>query len=170
MIDIVLQAKALNNSIYAHMFNVAVMSCIVAKWGGVGKERFGPVFICGLLHDIGRVDCQCEKSSPQYMRHTTDGYLVLSRGNNKLIDSHVRNVCMQHHEYCDGSGYPYKLHSQDLDDYSKIVTISNDFMDIVEKGASARGAVSIMCDVRERYDRTYFDSFLDKMTKIYSNH
>ncbi len=167
VIDLIMTAKAVNEGIYAHMLNVAVMSCMVARWGGVPKEEFGPVFICGLMHDIGRADCKFEKESPQYMRHTSGGYAILTRGNNSKIDVHVRNCCLQHHEYYDGSGYPFRLKGNEIDRYARIVTIANEFVTFVEKGANPRGAVSIMKDVSSRYDPKLFEPFLDNMSKMY---
>ncbi len=81
-----------------------------------------------------------------------------------------------HHEKCDGSGYPYGLTGDEIDKFSKIVTIA----DIFDAMTSERAYRSAMCpftvikyfedDGIQKYDMKYILTFLENVSNSYLNH
>ena len=52
----------------------------------------------------------------------------------KNIDPRIKKVILNHHERCDGSGYPNQLKGDKLDEFSKIVGM----MDVYDAMTSQR--------------------------------
>ena len=81
-----------------------------------------------------------------------------------------------HHEKCDGSGYPYGLAGDEIDKFSKIVTIA----DIFDAMTSERVYRSAMCpfsvikyfedDGIQKYEIKYILTFLENVSNSYLNH
>ncbi|MDQ9737276.1 HD domain-containing phosphohydrolase, partial [Acinetobacter baumannii] len=69
--------------------------------------------------------------------HAMHGYNYLRP---KDIDVRVKLSAMMHHERCDGSGYPMNLHSDQIDDFAKIVAIA-DVYDAMTSARVYRGPV-----------------------------
>ena len=42
-----------------------------------------------------------------------------------LIIPHIINSAMMHHERCDGTGYPYGLTGEKIDEFAKIISIAD---------------------------------------------
>ena len=81
-----------------------------------------------------------------------------------------------HHEKCDGSGYPYGLSGDEIDKFSKIVTIA----DIFDAMTSERVYRAAMCpfsvikyfedDGIQKYEIRYILTFLENVSNSYLNH
>ena len=81
-----------------------------------------------------------------------------------------------HHEKCDGSGYPYGLKGDEIDKYSKIVTIA----DIFDAMTSERVYRAAMCPFTvikafedegiQKYEAKYILTFLENVANSYLNH
>jgi HD-GYP domain-containing protein (c-di-GMP phosphodiesterase class II) len=41
------------------------------------------------------------------------------------LDERIKMAALQHHEKCDGKGYPSKLRYNDIEPFSRIVTIAD---------------------------------------------
>ena len=59
----------------------------------------------------------------------------------KNVNLHIVNTAMQHHERCDGSGYPQGLKRKQIDPYAKMVAIA----DVYEAMTSTRVYRSPFC-------------------------
>ena len=81
-----------------------------------------------------------------------------------------------HHEKCDGSGYPYGLKGNEIDRFSKIVTIA----DIFDAMTSERVYRKAMCPFSvikafedegiQKYEMKYILTFLENVANSYLNH
>ena len=54
--------------------------------------------------------------------HVNLGYAKIK---DEDLDSRIKEACLLHHEKCDGSGYPFGLPSDQIPDFTKIVTIAD---------------------------------------------
>lgn len=117
---------------YAHCVNVALICNIMGKWLGFSKEDIETLTLAGLLHDTGKLMMPQEimtkpgRLSPaEYAvikTHPEVGYHILE---NAPLDSRIKRATYEHHEKCDGTGYPRGLKSEEICDFSKIVAIAD---------------------------------------------
>jgi HD-GYP domain-containing protein (c-di-GMP phosphodiesterase class II) len=79
-----------------------VDSSIINKKGKLTKEEFGKM-----------------------KTHPYQGYKLLEKSNQLTKEAGI--IVMQHHERCDGNGYPRQLKCEKIHEYAKICTISDVF-------------------------------------------
>jgi HD-GYP domain-containing protein (c-di-GMP phosphodiesterase class II) len=48
-------------------------------------------------------------------------YAAIICSKNQHIDKRIKHAALMHHERCDGSGYPYGFHSEQIDSFAKLV-------------------------------------------------
>ncbi|WP_051198947.1 MULTISPECIES: HD-GYP domain-containing protein [Butyrivibrio] len=96
---------------------------------------------CAFVYDIGKFSIPTQiLTKPQrltreeYMiiiQHTVIGYDFLK--NMGDFNEHVLNAAMQHHERCDGTGYPAGLHSDSIDRFAKYIAIVDSYVAMTSK-------------------------------------
>lgn len=101
--------------------NVTALSIAMAL-KGTGSRRVGDIALGALLCDIGeaRVNIDDENS---WKKHSIIGLNVLRQSDR--ISSHVRAIVLQHHERCDGSGFPRQLKEDKIDPLAKMVAVAD---------------------------------------------
>lgn len=124
--------REMDDLTYAHSMSVALMCKIFGEWLHLSKEDKQALVIAGFLHDIGKVKVpkeiickQGKLTNVEYeiiKKHSEFGYDMLK---NKNIDERIKMAVLMHHEKCDGSGYPNKLKSSQIDDFAKIIAIAD---------------------------------------------
>lgn len=132
--------KRKDESIYKHAVDVAALSAITAIEMNLTKSDIANIMLGALLHDIGKM------LVPEYLlnkknltadeinmlkRHTTHGYKLAKRDN---LEDNIADVILEHHEKYDGTGYPFGKGNRDIGLYSKIVSISNKFNNLIVNG------------------------------------
>lgn len=132
---------------YVHSLNVALLCNILAQWMDLPDEDIQLATLCGLLHDIGKLEIPDEilnkparLSLQEYktvQEHARKGYDILC---NQPVNDHVKNAALMHHERCDGSGYPLHLTAEKIDYYAKMVAIA-DVYDAMTSVRAYRGAI-----------------------------
>lgn len=172
------------DSVYNHCIDVALISNVLARWLHFSEADQMMATACGLFHDVGKfmlpagVLRKPGKLTPDEFEivktHTTEGFHLLGRYNS--IPEPVKNAALMHHEKCDGSGYPYGLTGDDIDKFSKIVTIA----DIFDAMTSERVYRAAMCpfsvikyfedDGIQKYEIKYILTFLENVSNSYLNH
>lgn len=182
--DMLLNMHNKDDSVYSHCIDVALISNILARWLHFSEADQMMATACGLFHDVGKfmlptgVLRKPGKLTPEEFEivktHTTEGFHLLGRYNS--IPEPVKNTALMHHEKCDGSGYPYGLTGDEIDKFSKIVTIA----DIFDAMTSERVYRSAMCpftvikyfedDGIQKYDMKYILTFLENVSNSYLNH
>lgn len=182
--DMLLNMHNKDESVYSHCIDVALISNVLARWLHFSEADQMMATACGLFHDVGKfmlpmgVLRKPGKLTPEEFEivktHTTEGFHLLGRYNS--IPEPVKNTALMHHEKCDGSGYPYGLTGDEIDKFSKIVTIA----DIFDAMTSERAYRSAMCpftvikyfedDGIQKYDMKYILTFLENVSNAYLNH
>ncbi len=182
--DMLLNMHNKDESVYSHCIDVALISNVLARWLHFSEADQMMATACGLFHDVGKfmlptgVLRKPGKLTPEEFEivktHTTEGFHLLGRYNS--IPEPVKNTALMHHEQCDGSGYPYGLTGDEIDKFSKIVTIA----DIFDAMTSERVYRSAMCpftvikyfedDGIQKYDMKYILTFLENVSNSYLNH
>jgi putative nucleotidyltransferase with HDIG domain len=119
---------------YVHSLNVTVLSMMLGRQLGLDSEDCHTLGLGALLHDIGKLDLPSQillKPAPLTRPeqrllelHTEYG---LKMGHKLMLDDEVLSVIHEHHEYCDGSGYPKGLHESGIRRLSRLVCIANRF-------------------------------------------
>lgn len=120
---------------YRHTIGVSILSTLIGKWLKLSPAELAQLTVAATLHDIGmskiskEILNKPEKLTPEeyevLKKHTIYGYELIK---NTVGTSHrVALVALQHHEREDGSGYPFKLKSNKIEFFSKIVAVADTF-------------------------------------------
>ncbi len=117
---------------YTHSMNVAMICNVFGHWLGFSNDKIELLTACGMLHDIGKLkidDAIIKKpgklTDSEFLlikSHPLEGYKILQP---QKINEHIKLSALEHHEKCDGSGYPMHLVSNKIDGYAKIVAIAD---------------------------------------------
>lgn len=115
---------------YTYMHSVAVCGLMVAlaKHMGLDEESTRLAGMAGLLHDVGKMaippeilDKPGKLSDEEFSvikRHPGEGFAMLKDSGG--VADIVLDVVHHHHEKVDGSGYPDKLHGEQIGLYAKM--------------------------------------------------
>jgi HD-GYP domain-containing protein (c-di-GMP phosphodiesterase class II) len=116
---------------HAHCLNSALIAGVFGTWLGLSNDDINLLINCAFVYDIGKLSIPYQilwkperLTSEEYrlvMRHTTIGYDFLKSYGS--FDEHILNATLQHHERCDGSGYPKALEANEIDRFAKYIAI-----------------------------------------------
>ncbi|WP_017209512.1 HD-GYP domain-containing protein [Clostridium beijerinckii] len=125
--------RSMDNYIYSHSVNVAVISLVLGIALKLPKRQLQYLCIGALLHDVGKtfipkeILMKEEELTDEEVtildKHPILGYKYLSDSYNLSANSKI--ITLQHHERPDGLGYPNKLANDEISTLSKIVSIAN---------------------------------------------
>lgn len=129
-----MNGKAAGDDPYFHSLNVSVLALILGREMQLSREQIHTLGLASLFHDIGKSEV------PDRILLKTDG---LNRAEQAIIEQHclwgveaghragldvaVLKVIAQHHELCDGSGYPHKLLLDKIDPLARILSLVNTY-------------------------------------------
>lgn len=124
-----------------HERRVAELATAIAVEMGLPEAEVTDIRLAGLIHDIGKVSVPAEilsvagqLSSIEFeivKDHSQAGWEILSSAG---MDEKIAELVHQHHERCDGSGYPRELRGDQLLMGAKIMMVA----DVVEAMSSPR--------------------------------
>lgn len=124
-----------------HQRRVANLCTTIAKQLGLSKDRIHGLHLAASIHDLGKISIPSEILTKPIVLNELEFGLIKQHpltGFNILKDVNfpwdIARMIVEHHEYIDGSGYPYGLSGDELLLESKILTVA----DIVEAMASYR--------------------------------
>lgn len=181
LFDMVRCIEGYDDLTYVHSVNVSLMARIIAIWMGYSNEEVDMVSLGGLLHDIGKVMIPREvitkpgRLTPtEYalvQTHPIHGYNILK---NQKIDERIKLCALQHHEKCDGKGYPYNLEYKDIDPFARIISIADvyDAMTsnrVYRKGMCPYDVITIFENSQEAYDPIVLRKVLERVADSYIN-
>ncbi len=118
-----------------HSRRVAHYAGGIAQAMGMDEREVAGVRAAGLLHDVGKVTVdkyifsKPGKLEPNEFRemadHTTIGYQIVHGV--EFPWPEIPAVVRSHHERCDGSGYPDKLHKDEITTPTRIMAVADTF-------------------------------------------
>lgn len=180
--DMLHNLRSSDDSVYSHSLNVAMISRILGKWLKWNSSDLDSLVIAGLLHDIGKLMIPPEilnkegkltdEEFEQIRWHPRAGYDLIK---DLTIDSRIKKAALQHHERCDGTGYPMKANEIMLDDFAMVIAIA----DVYDAMTAARKYRAPLCPfqvIREferdgyhKYNTAYLLTFLRHIAATYQN-
>lgn len=180
--DMLHNLRSVDDSIYVHSLNVALIARMIGKWLKLNAEDLETLTIAGLLHDIGKslipddlLNKQGRLTDEEYdllCQHAKLGYDLLKP---LPLDSRIKKAALMHHERCDGSGYPEKSTTDDIDDFAHIIAIA-DVYDAMTAARTYRAPLSPFQVIAEfekdglqKYKPKYILTFLEHIASTYQN-
>lgn len=172
LFDMIHQMHSINDTIFAHCVNVALISRMMGRWLHLEQHDLDILTCSGLLHDIGKLSIPNEilnkpgKLSDEefalIMAHPKAGYEMLR---NQNIDTRIKQAALMHHERYDGSGYPNKLSSELLSDFAMIIAIA----DVYDAMTAARSYREPLCpfQVIEKFELEGFQKYHTKYIYVF---
>jgi HD-GYP domain-containing protein (c-di-GMP phosphodiesterase class II) len=116
---------------HAHCLNSALLAGVFGTWLALSNEDINLLIQCAFVYDIGKLSIPYQilwkperLTSEEYrmvMQHTTIGHDFLKSAGN--FNEHILNATLQHHERCDGTGYPRALKDTEIDRFAKYIAI-----------------------------------------------
>ena len=145
--NLLADACAFDNYIFAHSFNVALYSTALAIKTGYTEKEVLEISIGGMLHDVGKMqipDTILQKpgrlSAEEFeimKKHTEYGFEMLRRQDEiPLLAAHC---AFQHHERWDGSGYPRNLKQEEIHPYGRLMAVTDVFDALTSHRVYRRG-------------------------------
>ncbi len=120
---------------YSHSLNVAVIAMVFARKLGVSRTIIKDIGFAGIIHDIGklRIPYDIINKKEQLLteeyeiikRHPRYGYEILK--GSKDISDQLKKMVLTHHEKYDGTGYPFGLKEDQIDDATYILSLAEVF-------------------------------------------
>lgn len=120
--------KTADDYTYMHSVAVCAMMVALARQLGLSEAQTRSLGLAGLMHDLGKAVMPMEVlnkpgklSQPEFdiiKSHPVEGHKMLLTG--RSPDPIVLDVCLNHHEKTDGSGYPKGLKGDEISLYAKM--------------------------------------------------
>lgn len=130
---VALQAK--DDYTYRHNIAVGAISNLIGKWMKLDHQDLLELTTAALLHDVGKMlipehilNKAGKLTNEEFERmknHTVYGYEILKETAGITLRQAL--VALQHHERMDGSGYPLRLQGNNIDLFSRIVSVADVF-------------------------------------------
>ena len=170
------------DSVYSHCLNVALIARQMGKWLRLAPGELDVLTLCGLFHDIGKIQIPeeilnkpgkyTEEEFALIRQHPLAGYNLLK---NLPADDRIKKAALLHHERSDGSGYPQKRKAEQIDDFAEIIAIA----DVYDAMTAARSYRSPLCpfqaidmfekDGLQLYRPKYILTILNRIANTYQN-
>lgn len=126
---------SVDHYIFSHSFHVALYTTSLAMKLGLSDRELIEIGMGAMLHDVGMMSIpphllsKPDKLTPEeyewVKRHTEIGFELLRKQEEiSLLTAHC---AYQHHERCDGSGYPRQLTDKEIHPYAKILAVCDVF-------------------------------------------
>lgn len=127
--------KSLDNYLYEHAVNVAVLSLLLGMDLHLKEDDLGKLVLAALLMDIGShfVDPAILNTPGPLTAEQMDAVKVHPATSHEYLTKKtslptaIRHLVLQHHERMDGSGYPNKTTGNEIHYLSRILAITDTY-------------------------------------------
>lgn len=148
-IDLLGFLRSIGDYTYAHSVGVTMFSVMIARelnWKS--PANLYKISMGAMLHDIGKKELdptllkksRREMNSDEikiYESHTVRGMEIL--GKIPSVPSDILQIAGQHHEICNGQGYPMALSKNRIHPMARVVTLANEFCEFAIKNPNGPG-------------------------------
>jgi putative nucleotidyltransferase with HDIG domain len=115
-----------------HSIDVAYTAGAIAKNLGFGEHECNRLKTVGFLHDIGKLfvptsilNFNGKLEGKDWLTMKSHAYYTFSFLKKLGLDEEIIKIASNHHEYLDGSGYPFGLDKTQLSIFDQILTVSD---------------------------------------------
>lgn len=118
---------------FYHSVNVCILALLAGVELDLQRTRLEEMGVGALLHDLGKIwidDIILKKQGSltpaeyeEIKKHPVFGYEILS--DQKNFSPQSAKVVAQHHERCDGTGYPQRLLKEEIHLFSRLVSVAD---------------------------------------------
>jgi HD-GYP domain-containing protein (c-di-GMP phosphodiesterase class II) len=161
-----------------HSVHVAAISGVIGNLLELPEQELKELVLCGLVHDIGFLPDSDEallgSSPPDQMEnarsHPVKGFKILQSCS--FIPQRVLHGVLQHHERCDGSGYPLGVGQAEIHRFAKIIGLADTYESLNSSrgNAEALSPFLVMPRLRDemmaKLDPVSCTAFLEYLTKV----
>ena len=173
LINEVIKEQKVEDYLFNHSVNVAIIGNLIGKWLDLGKEDIKILTLGGLVHDIGKLKIDkkildkpeklTEEEFEEVKKHPSYSHKILTEmGYNE--EKLLRAVTL-HHEREDGTGYPLGIKSKNIPIHSKIIAIA-DIFDAMTSNRVYDKKMNIF-KVMEKFQKETFGKLDYKMVTLF---
>jgi len=118
---------------YTHSINVGLLSMLIGKWMKYGENMVESLLLAGILHDIGKMKIDAAilnkpgaltpSEFEEMKKHPRYSYEILQHRNEINMD--IKVGILMHHERIDGSGYPYAIYNENINDIGRVLAVAD---------------------------------------------
>lgn len=175
LFDMLHNMRSLEDSVYAHCLNVALLVRRIGGWLRLTPETLDTLTLAGALHDIGKLKIPNEilnkpgkytdEEFALVRQHPQLGYRLLAP---LPLNPHIKAAALSHHERRDGSGYPNGLSGDKIDHFAEIVAIA----DVYDAMTAARSYRAPLCvfEVIDNFEREGLSKYHPKFILTFLSH
>ncbi|MCR4715615.1 MAG: HD-GYP domain-containing protein [Lachnospiraceae bacterium] len=183
ILDLVNNLRYYDDSTYAHSLNVSIICRVLGKWLHLSDEDVDVLTVAGLLHDLGKFMIP-EEIVKKPGKLTDEEFAIIKKHpylgfqhvkDNPNLDDRIKAAMLQHHEKCDGTGYPSHLTAPNIAPFAKMVAIA----DVYEAMTATRVYREGLCPFHvirmfedegyQKYEVAYLLPFLENIVQTYIN-
>lgn len=183
LFEILHTMTALDDAVYVHSLNVALIARGLGKWMNLDRSKLDTLTLAGYFHDIGKIVIPpdilnktgklTDEEFQMIRQHPLEGRKLLKPIEG--IDGRILAATLQHHERFDGSGYPRGLAGDEIDTTAAIVAVADvyDAMTATRAYRAPKCAFQVISDFEEdglsKYDPKVIMTFIKRMAAAYQN-
>lgn len=161
-----------------HSVNTAFYAVMIGSAMGYSAEKLKDLAVGTMLIDAGMMKMpvyiiykQSSLTSQEYNQirtHPLLGYRDIKRL--AQVPEHISEICLQHHERFDGSGYPQKLKGKAISEFAGIASVADSYEAAITKRSykKRQGYYDSMRDIltqsQNRYDFNIIRAFISAMS------
>lgn len=165
-----------NSSLYAHGLAVSALMIALGRQMGLPERRVKEAGMAGLLMDVGMghlpidvatiLDELSDSERDIVHTHTTLGQEFLTMGGE--LSDEVTQVCLEHHERYDGSGYPRGLAGEEISLFARMAAICDVYDSMTSDRphrprADPNAALAIMRGMEGQFDEALLEQFIESV-------
>ena len=160
----------------SHALNVGVISLLLGRLCGLAETDLHDLGVGALCHDIGKLELphRLQRADPDfsstemalYREHVAHG---VTHGRRMGLAPGALLVIAQHHEHCDGGGFPLGLDASRISMAARLVALVNRYDGLCHSSSLARAmtpheALSrLFTQGKRQYDTSLLTSFVRMM-------
>ena len=162
----VTRLKDKDQTTFQHSLAVSILMGKLGDALELGSDAVELLVLSGMLHDVGKLAISNDILQKQakltaaerlsIQRHPRHGHQILLKY--PELPAEVLEICLHHHEYLDGSGYPSRMKGSDIDLLVRIATVCDVFEALTSARPYKRGwrtadALAWMFERDHQFDR-----------------